>query len=512
MTNNSHTEKNKRIAKNTMLLYVRTFVMMIVNLYTSRLILQILGVDDYGVQNVVGGFVSMFSVISGSLSGAISRFLTFALGEGDVEKLRKTFSFSMNIQFLLSIAILLLGEIIGVWFVNYKLNIPQDRVFAAHWVYQCALGGFIMGLISVPYNACIIARERMGVFAYMTILDAVLKLLVAFTLFVVPYDKLVTFAVLGLLVSVLMRLIYACYCNRNFEECHYEFCCFDKNLFKEMTSFAWWGFFGNTAWMFNTQGVNILVNMFFGVALNAARGVAGQVEGAVMGFVGNFSTAMNPQITKSYAAGDKDYLFSIICNGAKYQFFLMLLFMIPLEVEAPKVLSIWLTEVPSHAVLFLRLSMLCTLATLYGNTSYTAIMATGRIKSYQICVTIIGCMVFPLTWISYKLGFSVQTTYYIFFLIYGILVFVRVIYLKKLMDFPPILFWKRAILPSLFIGCTAPVLPLTVSYLMPESFLRVVTVVFISALSTTMAFWIIGMDAEQHGLVIKYMKKRFPIG
>lgn len=491
-----------------MLLYLRTIVMMLVSLYTSRIVLEALGVDNYGINNVVGGVIGMFSLISGPLAGSISRFLTFALGEGDKEKLRKIFSLSINIQIFIGLIIILLAEAIGVWFINNKLNIPPGRLYAAHWVFQLSLVSFFIGLINVPYNACLIAHERMGVFANLTILDVVIKLGIAYALFVSPFDKLITAAVLGTAVSLVMRLIYGWYCVRHFEECHYQFTTFDKPLVKEMTSFAWWGFFGNTAWMFNTQGVNILINMFFGVAYNAARGVAGQVEGAVMGFVGNFTTALNPQITKSYASKDWNYLFNLICRGAKYTFYLILLFMIPLCLEANTLLSIWLKVVPPDTALFLRLSVMCSIATQFGNTAYTAIMATGKIRTYQIAVTVIGCLVFPLTWVVYKLGMPVESTYYVFFPIYVILIGVRLIFLKRLMDFPIKMFVKGAIIPSLIVFCLSVILPTLVVVNLEPTFLRLVYTTIVSIISLAIVVWFLGMTNEERAMIKRVVVRR----
>lgn len=254
-------QNNKRIAKNTLLLYIRTIFVMLVTLYTSRVILNTLGVSDFGIYNVVGGVVAMFSVISGSLSTSISRFITYELGHGDINKLKRIFSTSVNIQIGISLVVLILAEIFGVWFLNTKMNIPTDRLTAANWVLQCSLISFIINLISVPYNACIIAHERMSAFAYISILETVLKLAIVYMLLISPYDKLVTYAILLVFVSLIIRLIYGWYCNRNFSESHYKFV-YDKQLIKEMTGFAGWSFFGNGAYMLNVQGIDMLINVF----------------------------------------------------------------------------------------------------------------------------------------------------------------------------------------------------------------------------------------------------------
>ena len=306
------TDNNKRIAKNTLLLYVRMLFMMIVSLYTSRVILNALGVEDFGIYNVVGGVVAMFSVISGSLSTAISRFITFELGKGDLCKLNKIFSASVTIQMLLSLIIVVLIESIGVWFLNSKMTIPVDRIVAANWVLQFSIVTFVINLISVPYNAEIIAHEKMSVFAYISILEVIGKLTIAFLIVVSPIDRLVFYAILMCLVAAVIRLTYTCYCRKHFEECTYHFC-WDRKLLKSMFGFASWNFIGASAFVLREQGVNVILNVFCGPVVNAARGVSTQVNSAIIGFVNNFMMALNPQITKSYAAGE--YFYMAVIHG-----------------------------------------------------------------------------------------------------------------------------------------------------------------------------------------------------
>lgn len=503
-----HIENTKRVARNTALLYLRTIVMMLISLFTSRIVLEALGVDNYGINNVVGGVVGMFSIISGSLSGSISRFLTYALGEENKEKLRKVFSMSINIQIFIGIIILILAESCGIWFINQKLNIPSDRLIAAHWVFQCSLISFFIALINIPYNACLIAHERMNVFAYMTILDVSLKLLTAYAIFISPFDKLITFAVLNVFVGIIMRIIYGIYCVRNFEECHYERTTFDKKLAKEMTGFAWWGFLGNTAWIFNTQGVNILINMFFGVIYNAARGVAAQIEGAVMGFVGNFMTALNPQITKSYAAGDKEYLFSLICRGTKFAYFLTLLFAIPLWFEAQTVLSIWLVEVPEDSAVFLKLSLICAILTTSAQPLLTAILATGNIRKYEIVTTLTGCLVFPITYIAYKFGCNIFATYYIYMVVYTFLIWVKILFAKKLIEFKPIYFFNKVVVPSFLTTLIAFICPVIIYLIMPDDIFRLIIITLLSIVWVSISIYFFGLtNGEQKFIKEKLLSK-----
>lgn len=503
----SASDKNKRIAKNTLLLYIRTFCTMLISLFTSRLILETLGVDNFGIYNVVGGFVGMFSIISGSLSGSISRYLTYGLGKGDLNHLKVVFSTSVNVQLILSGVIILIGETIGLWFLNYHLNIPPERMFAAHWVLQCSIFSFVIGLLSAPYNACIVAHEKMNVFAYMTILDVILKLLFVYALFVTPFDKLITYAVSLLFINTLMRFIYGFYCKHKFEECSYKFI-LDKKILKEMTGFAWWNFFGNTAYIFNTQGVNMAINIFFGVAFNAARGIVGQVEGAVISLVSNFTTAFTPQITKSYAEGNKDYMFSVICRGSKFSFLLLWLIVVPLEIEAPTLLKLWLKTVPEDTVLFLRLSLFCNLIMQLGGPCYTAIMATGNIRNYQIAVTVVGCLVFPLTLLAYHLGSGAQATYYIYFAIYLILVFIRLYFMKKLLGFEPKLFLRNSMLPLIPIILLSFIAPLGFTLIMDEGIVRLVSVTIISIIWNIPIIYFFGLSISEKEKVRLLVFKR----
>ena len=379
---------NKRIAKNTLLLYLRMIVMIFVGLYTSRVILQVLGVSDYGVINAVGGMVSMLTVLTSSLTTAINRYLTFELGRGDSKQLKRIFSTSLSVLIIVSIVVLIIGFLLGGWFLNHKMNIPDGRLTAANWVLCCTLLIFAIGLISIPYNASIISHERMNVFAYMTIFDVTLKLLIVFALYLSPFDKLKSYMVLSVIVAILIRYIYVLYCKKHFTECFYRVI-IDRPLLKEMTGFIGWNFLGNSAWIFNNQGVNIMINIYFGVTLNAARGIASQVEGLAMNFVNNFMTALNPQITKSYASGDLANMHQLVCRGAKFSFFLVLFFAIPICFETEHILCLWLETVPDYAVLFVRMTFLSTLCTVLGYTLVTSQLATGRIKKYQIVMIMI---------------------------------------------------------------------------------------------------------------------------
>ena len=504
---NQTSDNNKRIAKNTLLLYLRLILTMGVGLFTSRVVLNTLGVEDYGVYNVVGGVVAMFALFTGSLSAAISRFLTYELGKGNVYKLNVVFSTSVTIQLVLAIVVSLLAEIGGVWFLNTHMNIPADRMNAANWVLQFSILTFAINLVSVPYNAAIIAHEKMSAFAYISILEVILKLVVAYTLYVSPIDKLKTYAFLLALVALIIRFVYSIYCSRNFEECHYKFV-FDKSLLKQMTGFAGWNLLGSGAYLFNTQGVNIVTNLYFGVAVNAARGVASQAEGIIRQFVTNFTTAINPQITKSYAAGDMNYMYSLVCRGAKFSYFLMFFFAVPFMFETETIMRLWLKNYPPEAPLFLRLSMIGTLFDILGNATANAAWATGNVKRYYIVIGGVGCLVFPLSWIAFAMGIDAYASYIAFAVVYLVLVFLKLYIIKGLIGFPVIEFYKHVFGRIVPVSILSFVLPAIVYFNMDNCLLRTFVVIAISGISTAAITYFIGMSKGERSKIIQIAKQK----
>ncbi len=501
-------ENNKRIAKNTILLYIRMLLLMLVSLYTSRVVLNALGVDDYGTYNVVGGVVAMFSVLSGSFSASVSRFMTFSLGENDFEKLKRVFSTSLVIQTSLAIVIVIIAEVLGIWFLNYKLNIPAERLGAANWVMHCSILVFAINLLSVPFNAVIIAHEKMGIFALVSIIEGILRLMIALFISVASGDRLVMYAILLLANSVLIYIIYAIYCLGHFKECKINLT-YDKSQLREMTGFAIWTMLGNGAYIFSTQGVNILINMFYGVALNAARGVATQVENAVGQFVNSFMTALNPQITKSYAEGDLEYMHSLVCRGAKFSFFLMLFFAVPICIETEQVLTLWLKVVPDYSISFVRLTFVTSMCTVMGNTLVTSQLATGRVKKYQLVVSTFALLIFPLTWIAFRIGASPIWAYNIYAIVYFVLIFVRISLVKDLIKLPWQKYVKEVVLKCLFVAFIAFILPVFLYICLEQSLFSFFSVLALSVLSTTVSIYIFGLGAEERQIAFSLMKRVF---
>lgn len=496
---------NRRLAKNTVMLYARTAFSMLISLITSRVTLQVLGIENYGINDAVGATIGMFSVVSGSLSGSISRFITYELGHGNTNKLKRIFSTSLNIQLAIGAVIILLGETLGVWFLNTQMNIPADRMTAANWVLQFAIWSFFIGLTQVPYGACIVAHEKMNVFAWFSIIESIFRLVIVYMLYISPYDKLITLSLLGFVVSLGMRIAQRIYCARTFEECHYQFV-FDKGLLKEMTGFAGWSFLTNTAWIFNTQGVNLLINIFFGVTFNAARGVANQIQGFVTRFYGDFMTALNPQITKSYAAGELDEMNRLVCRGARFSYFLMFTLSLPFMFEAYQVLYLWLGLVPDYTVTFFRLSMIAALITLLGQTGVTACMATGRIKWYTIIITTVGCLVFPLTWIAFKMGLPVESTYIIYIVVYTLLDIIRLYIMRHLWGFPVMMYVKETFIPVALATLLAVVIPWIMYLEIPDSVLKSFAVMAASVICAGASVILVGLKKNERQMLTEKVK------
>lgn len=496
------------IAKNTVLLYFRMLLILLIGLFTSRVILHTLGVDDYGTYGVVAGVVTMFTIITNSISTAIVRFITFGLGKGDKSRLKNIFSTSLLIQVALCVVVVILTETVGLWYLHNKAVIPDGRMEAAQWVLQCSMGVLILSLFSVPYNATIIAHEKMGAFAYISILEAALKLSVAALVYFSPADKLVTYAVLLLVVAFITRSVYALYCHRHFEETRSGFV-FDKTLVKDMFGFAGWSFFGSSAFVLNTQGMNLLTNAFFGVSANAARLLATQIEGIVKPFASNFMTAMNPQITKSYAVGDYKYTFDLVCKGAKFTYLILLLFAVPVFFEADKLLYLWQgSMVPQYSADFLRLTIIGVMADMTGNSLLTMAQATGKIRTFYICISIVAYLGLPLAWILFKMGYSPVAAYYVFIAVYVVVLFVKLAVVKRLVDFPVGTFLKDVLLKVALVTVPAVILTWIPAALMDDTFLRLCIVAVVSTVSIAGFTYLFALDKDEKEYLLRKVLKR----
>ena len=403
---------HKRIAKNTLLLYLRTAIGLIVSLYTSRVILRVLGAEDYGIYSVVGGIVMLFAFLNVGMWEAIIRYFSYELGREDKARLAATFSTAVNIFIVLWSIVFLLAETVGLWFLNYKMNIPADRMYAANWVYQCSIVTFLVNLLSIPYNASIIAHEQMKAFAYISILEVSLKLLIVFMLLWLGGDKLIIYALLMLGVTVSIFLLYRAYCRRHFGECRYRLG-IDRALFREMFGFVSWNFVGNMGNSIRFYGTNILLNLFFGPTVNAAQAIANQVNTAVFSFVSNFQMAIKPQIIKQYAAGDMAETVSLIYRCARYSFFLMMIMVVPVLTNTDYLLRLWLQNAPAHTAAFLRLTLIATLLVSMWGGLATVVQTTGRIRLFQICISSLMLMTLPVSYIALCIWDQPTAVFYI---------------------------------------------------------------------------------------------------
>ena len=499
----SHAENTKRIAKNALMLYVRMLFSMLVSLYTSRVVLNTLGVEDYGIYNVVGGFVAMFSLISNSLSASVSRFLTFGLGRGDMERLKETFSTSLMIHLALAGIVFLLAESIGIWFLNTQMTIPEERLYAANWVFQASVISFMFGLFSVPYNASITSHERMSTFAYIGILEVVLRLLIVLFIAYVPlgYDKLIAYSLLLVMVSMLLQCIYLWYCRKHFEECRFKLH-FNKSFWKEMSSFAGWNFIGASSGLLKDQGVNLLLNLFLGPIVNAARGISVSVNTAVSGFAGNFMSAINPQITKSYASGDRIYMFSLVERGARFSFYIILLFALPVIFETDFILTLWLKHYPAHTVNFVRLILFLSLCEVLSNTLITLQLATGKIRNYQLAVGGMQLMNFPVSYICLKVGLPPESTLIVAILISLSCLCLRLVFLRSMVGLSVRRYLRNVCCNVGFVLVVASILPSLLYLNLQDGWGRFLMVVAVSLACVGLTVYFIGCNARERRFIL----------
>ena len=487
---------NKRIAKNTLVLYVRMLFTMGISLFTSRVILQTLGVEDYGISSVVGGVISMFTFINAAMVSSTQRYLNFELVRGDANQLRSVFSTSLQIHALIALAIIVLSETVGLWFLNEKLVIPEARMTAAMWVYQCSILSCAVSIMSTPYNAVIVAHEKMSAFAYISILDVSLKLLVVYLLVVLPFDKLIILAILNLLVQLFIRYIYTLYCHRHFPESYFQFR-FNKTLFKEMFGFAGWSFWGNLAAILYTQGLNMMLNIFFGPIVNAARGIAVQVQSAVQQFVGGFQTALNPQITKNYASNNLPQMHSLMFRSARFSFLLLFFLSLPVLMETNFILTLWLKTVPDDAVIFTQIMICISLIYTTANPCIIANQATGKVKIYQMVVGGILLLILPISYIVLKLGAPAYSVFIVHFCIESLAQFSRMYMLRKLIHLPLWQYMKNIYIPIVSTVAIAIILPLVVRMQVAEGWLRFLAVGFTCVLSVGASSYFIGFTKQE---------------
>lgn len=504
----STAENNKRIAKNTLLLYIRMLFSMAVSLYTSRVVLSVLGVIDYGINNVVGGIVIMFAFLNSTMSVSTQRFLSFDIGRNDEQMINKTFNIAFVIHLGLGLVVLLLGETIGLWFLYNKINLPPDRMEAALWIYHFSILSFLFNVTQVPYSACINSHEKMDVYAYFSIVDVVARLIIVFLLQLIDVDKLKLYAVLQFFVSISIQSVYRIYCIRNFPEV--KLCrTWDRQRFREMLSFAGWNTIAHFSFMARTQGVNILLNMFFGPTLNAARGIAVTVFTQVSAFVNNFVSAMNPQIVKYFAAGDLLSMHKLITRGSKYSFFLLFFLAFPLLLETNFVLTIWLKNPPEWSVLFCKLILCSALIDSLTSVIAYGTLATGNVKVYQIVMSILFLLVPILTYFLYMFGAPPETCVYLEILAYIVAVVLRPFLLGKNTGYKLSSFAKESLLKDLLVVIFSSPIPYALHSLMENGWLRFFVVCIACVICTGISICFVGFGRSEREKIKVLVEKKF---
>lgn len=493
-------ERSKRIAKNTMMLYVRMLFTMIISFWTSRLMLEALGIDNYGIRNVVGSIVGFSGLLTGAMSAAGSRFITYALGKGDIDELKDVFRSSFHVQFFISIIVLLVLEIGGIWFLNSGANIPEGRLYAANFVLQTSILSLMVSILSVPYNSLIIAHERMSLYAYMSIAEVCLQLLTVFCVLHTSYDRLILLAALQLCSSIGLTVFYVVYSRKNFREARLSFA-FNWKRIKEICGFSGWTYIGNATWVFNTQGLNMLVNVFFGVAFNAARGIAGTVNGCIQSFVNNFTMAFTPQITKSYASDDKDYCYMLVNRGTRISCMLQILFIVPVFLEADTILKLWLVEVPPLCSLFLRFALLESFVLSLSGSLMKMIRANGKIKRIVLETSLFSCLVFPLTWVAFKIGMPVWASYPVMIIVYLVILSIYLYESSRLTTYDWRSFIKTVVRPAAIVIALSFGPMMLVYSFMEETLMRLLVLCPVSVIWTMLIIYLYGLDNGERSFV-----------
>lgn len=486
--------------------------LMLISLYTSRVILDALGVEDYGIYNVVGGFVSMFALISAALTSACTRFLNFELGKGNPERQNIVFSTAVTIQWGLAIIVAVLSEAIGIWYVNNVMVLPPERLTAANWCFQFSVFNFCMNLITVPYNASIIAHEKMKAFAYVSVFQGLAQLGISFLVYYEPFDRLVFYALMLMVLQFMVRYMYQIYCRKNFGECHYRFV-IDKPLIKHMFSYTLWHLVGNGAAVLKGHGVNLVLNFFFGPAVNAARGIANQVDSAVNMFASNFMMAMNPQITQSYSRGELKSMFQLVNRGSRFSFYLLFVMGLPVIVNADYILQLWLKEIPAHTVAFVQLTLISLMINSVSRSLMKAQDATGDVRNYQLVVGGILLLNLPLSYLFLYFGMMPEIVVVVA-IVLEILAFLARMYMIPLTikEFQPRLFLQDVILKCCIVVLLSAPIPTLVHIYLPENFYTFVLNVFLCFLCSMCVIYYAGCNNNERAILVssaRKMKKKF---
>lgn len=496
--NNDTSSNNKRIAKNTLLLYFRMLFTMIVTLYTSRVILQVLGIEDFGIYNVVAGIISFIGFINGCMTTATSRYITFSLGKGYKKEINKIFNTAFYIHAIIALIVVLLSETIGIWFIEYKLNIPSEKILDAHIIFQFATANVFFNILTVPYSALIVAHEKMSIYAYISIVDVIIKLIIVLLLQLFAENRLIYYGLFLMLSQILQNMIYHYYCRKNYEESALRRTVMSHPLFKEMLSFASWSMFTSLSGLMSTQGLNILLNLFFGPIINASRGIAVQVQGAVYRFCVNIQIAFNPQITKSYASNEWDYALKLMLNSSRFSFFLLLFLSIGLLTETPYIIHLWLGNVPDYACTFIQWMLFTSIVEALCNPTDAILLATGHIKTHQSTVGILLLSIVPISWCLLQFGFNPESVFVVHFAVTIMALIVRVYLVHKYVGLTFENYLKKCIKPI----TTATLLLCFVVFIYYKntSFHAILNIAFCLAVSLIIIYWI-GLTKKERNFV-----------
>lgn len=499
---------SKRIAKNTVFLYVRMLLILFVTLYTSRVVLRTLGVTDYGVYNVVAGFVSMFAFMNVSLSNGTQRFYNYSLGAGEKDGIRRVYVTALTIQAIIAIVLLVLIETFGLWYINNVMVIPSDRVVAANWVFQCSVVSMILMMMQIPYSAVIMAYERMDYYAIVGIVDVFLKLGIVFLLPIIPIDRLQLYGLLMLSVAVADFVMYYWYSKRHFKELRFSFF-FEKDLFRSMLGFSGWNIFGTFAFMMKGQGLNVLLNAFFGPVVNAARGVAAQVMSGLQGFSANILVAFRPQLIQSYAAKDYERVKSIFFSESKISYILLCVMMTPIIIEINYILNIWLGAdvVPEYTKSFTILVLLNMLVSAFHQPLTHIVHATGKQKVFQLMNAVIVCSIVPVSWVFLKMGFDPNSVFVVSLVITALNVVASVLVVHRQFSFSLRAYFSYVILPCMLVTALLPIIPFCVSKIMDEGFVRLMCVLIVELLAGIPLLYYVALTNAEKTLVKSLINK-----
>lgn len=489
-----------RIAKNTIFLYIRMLLTMAIGLYTSRIVLQQLGVVDFGIYNVIGGVVALFTFINSAMASSTQRYLTYALGKEDDSRLNLTFNTSLQIHLFIAIIVCIVAEIGGLWLMHHKMQIPADKMSAANWVFQFSILTLVINFLNVPYTAILIAYERMKTFAYISLAEAALKLITAYLLIISPIDKLVFYSILMFCIPLIIRILYTVYCHINFKAVKIKRI-YDRVLFKEMTFFAGWGIIGQIAGIGCTQGLNVLLNIFFGPTINAARGIAVQVQSAIYQFSYNFQTAVNPQITISYAKGKIKEMHSLIFQSSKLTFFMLFALSLPIIIETPIILRLWLVDVPEHTISFFRIIIWICIIDSMANPLMVAASANGNIRKYQVTIGGLLLLTVPISYVVLKLYHNPDSVFYINLIIAVIAFISRLYIVRPLIHLSVREFAIKVILRCIATGIISTILPLILYLMLPKTYINAFIVIILSFISVTFFAYYIGMNKSEKDFI-----------